>query len=112
MPTLRPDLDLEKIRRFCAKKVPPKLVDGVRLEVATRGQSVSIHELRPVWRGAPGEWTSMAIAQLRYDGDGTWTLYYGHRNGKSALYFDLDPKQPIDVLIHEVEDDPTCVFWG
>jgi len=26
----------------------------------------------PVWKGAPGEWTRMAIAH-RYEGDGSWT---------------------------------------
>lgn len=54
----------------------------------------------------------MPIAQLRYDGDGRWTLYFGDRNGKWVLYFDLDPRQPIDVLIDELRDDPTCIFWG
>ena len=56
-----------------------------------RGRRVSIHEQRPVWRGAPGDWTSMPIAQLRYEGDGRWTLYFGDRNGKWTQYFDLEP---------------------
>ena len=54
----------------------------------------------------------MPIAQLRYEGDGEWTLYFGDRNGKWTMYFDLDTKQPVDVLINELGDDPTCVFWG
>jgi hypothetical protein len=110
-----PELDVEKVKRFCAKKVPDTLADEVRLEVTIRGRSLSIHERRPVWRGAPGDWTSTPIAQFRYDGDGDgdgkWTLYFGDHNGKWVLYFDLDPKQPIHVLINELEDDPTCVFW-
>ena len=32
----------------------PNFADEVRLEVTTRGKSVSIHECRPVWRGRPG----------------------------------------------------------
>lgn len=112
MPTTLPDIDVEKVKRFCREKIPKSLADEVRLEVTTRGKNVSIHERRPVWRGAPGEWTSMAIAQLRYEGDGEWTLYFGDRNGKWVMYFDLDPKQPVDVLINELKDDPTCIFWG
>lgn len=54
----------------------------------------------------------MPIAQLRYEGDGEWTLYFGDRNGKWVLYFDLEPNQRVDVLIDELEEDPTCVFWG
>lgn len=112
MATVLPDLDVEKVRRFCREKVPESLHDEVRLEVTTRGKNVSIHECRPVWRGVPGEWTKMPIAQLRYEGEGTWTLYFGDRYGKWTMYFDLDPKQPVDVLIDELGEDPTCVFWG
>lgn len=112
MATVLPELDIEKVRRFCRTKAPDTLADEVRLEVTTRGKNVSIHERRPVWNGAPGEWTSMPIAQLRYDGGGAWTLYFGDRNGKWVMYFDLDPQQPVDVIIHELEHDPTSVFWG
>ena len=112
MPIVLPELDVEKVKRFCRQRVPDSLADEVRLEVSTRGKNVSIHERRPPWRGGPGEWTSMPIAQLRYEGDGTWTLYFGDRYGKWTMYFDLDPKQPVDVIIHELEEDPTCVFWG
>jgi Protein of unknown function (DUF3024) len=111
VPSVLPELDVEKVKRFCTKRVPDTLADEVRLEVSTRRKNVSIHERRPVWRGAPGEWTSMPIAQLRYEGDGAWTLYFGDRNGKWTMYFDLDPRQPVDV-INELEEDPTCVFWG
>ncbi len=54
----------------------------------------------------------MRIAQIRYEGDGTWTLYFGDRYDKWTLYFDLDSHQPIDVIINELEEDPTCLFWG
>jgi hypothetical protein len=112
VPIVLPELDVEKVRRFCKKRVPDTLADEVRLTVTTRGKNVSIHQRRPVWRGAPGEWTSMPIAQLRYEGDGEWTLYFGDRYGKWTMYFDLDPKQPVDTIIKELEEDPTCVFWG
>jgi hypothetical protein len=29
-----------------------------------------------------------------------------------GLSFDLDPKQPVDVIIDGLEEDPTCVVWG
>lgn len=111
--TVLPELDIEKVRRFCKARVPDTLADEVRLEVTVKGKRVSIHEQRPPWRGVPGEhWTSMPIAQLRYEGDATWTLYFGDRYGGWTMYLDLEPKQPIDVIIEELESDPTCVFWG
>ena len=88
-----------------------RVKDKVRLEVTVQAKRVSIHERRPPFLGV-GEWTSSPIAQVRYEGDGTWTLYFGDRYGKWTLYFDLDPKQSIDVIIKELEADPTSVFWG
>ena len=54
----------------------------------------------------------MPIAQIRYEGDGTWTLYFGDRYGKWTMYFDLDTNQPIARILDEIGADPTCVFWG
>jgi hypothetical protein len=54
----------------------------------------------------------MPIAQLRYQGDGTWTLYFGDRHAKWRLYIDLDTNQPVGVILDEIEGDPTCIFWG
>ena len=112
MAIVLPELDVEKVKRWCRARVPAKFADEVRLEVTTRGKSISIHERRPVWKGAPGEWTSMAIVQIRYQGDGTWNLYFGDRYGKWTEYFDLDSNQPIDVILDEMGVDPTAVFWG
>ena len=112
MATVLPELDVEKVRWWCRERVPAKFADEVRLEVITRGRSVSIYECHPIRKGAPGEWTKMAIAQIRYQGDGTWNLYFGDRNGKSIEYFDFDIDQPIGVILDELGLDPTSVFWG
>jgi hypothetical protein len=109
--TVLPEFDVEKLRRSCNKRVPDKLVDELCLAVTVRGRRVSIHECRPPYLGT-GEWTSMSIAQIRYEGEGLWTLYFGDRYGKWTEYLDLERCQPIDVIIAELEDDPTGVFWG
>jgi len=110
--TVLPELDIEKLRRSCRRRVPDTVADEVRLEVSVEGKRVSIHECRPPWRGGEGDWTAMPIAQLRYEGAGSWTLYFGDRYGSWTLYSDLEPRQPIDAIIDELESDPTCVFWG
>ena len=112
MATILPEIDVEKVKRYCRGKVPERLKDEVRIEASTRGRSISIHECRPIWKGAPGEWTKTSVAQLRYEGDGTWTLYCADRNNKWFLYFDLDSHQPVDVILEEIETDPTGIFWG
>jgi DUF3024 family protein len=107
-----PETDLEKLRRFCEDRVPEHVRDKVRLEIITRGKHVQLNERRPPWTGRPGEWTTSKIAQLRYDGHDLWTLYFADRYDGWTLYFDLDPHQPVDVIINELTEDPTCVFWG
>jgi hypothetical protein len=72
--TVLPDLDVEKLRRFCKGHVPDRVKDKVRLKVTVKAKRVSIYERRPPFLGV-GEWTSSPIAQVRYEGDGTWTLY-------------------------------------
>jgi Protein of unknown function (DUF3024) len=69
-------------------------------------------ECRPAWQGAPGEWTRMPVAQFRYEANGTWTLYFGDRYGTRTMCLELDPRQPIEVIIKDFDDDPTGVFWG
>lgn len=112
MATVLPEIDVEKVKRYCRAKIPERLHNEVRIETSIRGKSISIHECRPIWRGAPGEWTKTSVAQLRYEGDGTWTLYSADRNSKWFLYFDLDSHQPVDVILEEIEADPTGIFWG
>jgi hypothetical protein len=112
MPVVLPDLDVEKVRRFCRTRIPDAVANNVRLEATTRSRSVFIHERRPPWDGSPGEWTSMPIAQPRYEDDGKWTLFFANQYRKWVRYPELEPKQPIDVLISEINQDPTCIFWG
>jgi Protein of unknown function (DUF3024) len=110
--TVLPEFDVEKVKRWCEDRVPARVRDKVRIEMTTKGKTISIYERRPHWQGKPVEWSKTRIAQIRYEGDGTWTLYFGDRHDKWTLYFDLDPHQPIDVIINELEEDHTCVFWG
>ena len=107
-----PDLDVEEVQRACQRRVPDQLKGEIRLEVTVKGKRVSIHEHRPVWRGTPTDWTSTPIAQLRYEEDGLWTLYVGDARGKWTQYFELEARQPIDLIINELDTDPTGIFWG
>lgn len=107
-----PELDIRRIRNYCAGKVPSRLADRIRIEFDVRGKSVTIRECRPPWRAEVGsEWTRKKVAQLRYDETaGSWRLYASDRNGRWMKY----PACPgrAAQLLDEIESDPTGIFWG
>jgi hypothetical protein len=103
-----------KVRAFCERRIPADARDEVRLEFSVRGNAIAIIERRPPWRVDFGpEWSSMKIAQLRYDAaTQTWSLWWADRNERWNSYWDVDPTPDIDDLLREIGEDPTAVFWG
>ncbi|MBA3071919.1 MAG: DUF3024 domain-containing protein, partial [Nitrospirae bacterium] len=77
------------------------------------GNSVTIFENRAPWHPDMKEWTSMPIAQIRYDDKtGKWTLYCADRNDKWHEYYDIEPTKNIGEILAEIDEDPTGIFWG
>lgn len=108
-----PDADLDKIRRYCHEKTPPDLRDEMRIEATVRGNSVTLADHRPPWDGSAGEWMTFPIAQLRYnDSTGRWSLYLADRNSRWHPYPDLEPVRDVEILLQEIDDDPTGIFYG
>jgi hypothetical protein len=109
-----PETDLARIRRFCEKQVPPEMRDQVRVEHRVRGRTVTIVEHRPPWNPALGpEWTDTPQARMKYNDETTgWTLFWFDRNSRAHAYDLLEPDQPIERLLAEYDDDPTCIFKG
>jgi hypothetical protein len=116
MPVPREALEpaIRHVEAFCANRVPDELGDEMRLEHTVRGSSITIIERRAPWSELIGpEWTSMKIAQLRYDESaGTWTLYAADRNERWHVYEFIEPASDVGPLLAEVADDPTGIFWG
>jgi hypothetical protein len=49
---------------------------------------------------------------MRFDPEtNLWSLYWADRNSRWHRYDDLDPG-PVDELLREIAEDPTCIFWG
>lgn len=108
-----PDLDLARIRAYCEAKTPRALRAEMRVEARVRGNSVTVLECRPPWPEGAGDWTRAPLAQLRYNpAMRSWTLYWADRNDRWHLYELIDADQPVQRLIDEIEQDPTCIFWG
>jgi hypothetical protein len=116
MPMPREALEpaLRQVEAFCATRVADDLRDEIRLEHTVRGSRITLIERRPPWSEmVEPEWTSMKIAQLRYDErTRTWTLFAADRNERWHAYDFIEPAGDVGPLLAEVADDPTAIFWG
>ena len=110
MPAAVRDDVVRHVALFCDNRT----TQDVRLEHSIRGNSITIVERRPPWSELVGpDWTSMKIAQLRYDDRSrTWLLYAADRNDRWFLYDDVAPARDVGPLLAEIGDDPSGIFWG
>ena len=107
-----PDDALRLVQLFCDRRVPPS--DEVRLELAVRGNAVTIVERRPPWREDYGpEWSSSPVARLVFDpGAATWSLRCPDSNGRWHRYDEIPPSHDLGTQLVEIDRDPTGIFWG
>lgn len=55
----------------------------------------------------------MKIARIDFDqASRGWTLWAYDRNERSLFYPELEPNVSLDAVIQEIDEDPTCIFWG
>src|SRR5947208_11195893 len=109
-PMALPELDVARVQRWCAARVPEHARHQVRLECQLAPQHLTILERRAPWREDSGpEWTSFPIARLRYTiADKSWTLYWRDRNLRFHSYDPLEPSHQVNDLPTELDHDPTC----
>ncbi len=113
LPQLVKALVEKKLDAFCRKRVSPRVADKLKLSFAIRGNSITIFENRAPWRPEVTEWTSMPIAQMRYEPrTGKWTLYCADRNDRWHKYMGVTPTNEINKILAEIDRDPTGIFWG
>ena len=109
-----PELDVTRVQRWCAARVPEHARHQVRVECEIGRSDVTIVERRTPWRADFGpEWSCLPIARLRYTKtSGTWTLYWRDRNLRFHRYDHIAPSANVGELIGEIDRDPTGIFWG
>jgi hypothetical protein len=102
-----PELDVARVQRWCAARVPEHARHQVRVECQVAPRHLTIVERRAPWREDAGpEWTSFPIA------DKSWTLYWRDHNLRFHLYDLRAPSTRVDDLLTEIDRDPTSIFWG
>ena len=98
----------EMVAAYCDQRS----TDDYRIEHATRGAGITIVERRPPWNPDFGsEWSSMKIAQLRYDERARrWNLYAAGSDDRWHAYEFAAPD--VARLLGAIEQDRTGIFWG
>lgn len=107
-------MDVARVQRWCAVRVPERARDQVRVECASCPTTHHCRRAARPWREDVGpEWTSFPIARLRYTAaEKSWTLYWRDRNLRFHLDDPLAPSSRVDDLRTEINRDPTRIFWG
>ena len=101
-----------RVREYCDQKLAKWSGYDIHLDFKFRGNSVTLYEERPTFFD-PSDWVRTVIAQFRYNPKTKeWTLYCADRNSRWHEYIDLLPSTDLDVLLREVDRDPTGIFWG
>lgn len=98
------------VRAYCEQRS----TDDYRIEHELRGSSITILERRPPWNPAYGsEWSSLKVAQLRYDDRaGRWRLYSHDSSDRWHPYELASPAPEVAPLLVAIEEDRTGIFWG
>ena len=105
---------VEVVRRWAHDQTPEEFRDRMRVEVEETPRGLTIVEcsLMPDMDGEAG-WLRVPSARLAYaSGRREWTLYCFDSNSKAHRYPDFEPSAKIKDLLDEIDDDPTCIFWG
>jgi hypothetical protein len=59
------------------------------------------------------EWSTVGVARLRYTATKReWTLQSADSNGRWSRCEYINPVARVDVLLDEIDRDPTGIFWG
>lgn len=89
--------------------IRPELDFGFRIF----GQSVELFEIRPVWRGAPGEKMEHAVAKATYvKVRSVWKVFWQRANLKWHSYEPNPEVNSLEDFLAVVERDEYGCFYG
>lgn len=100
------------LRPICAPHHDPAVAAQLRHGYRIEGYSVVLFESRPAYR-PPHDWHDRDVAKFRFvKTKRMWELFCQFRDLKWHTYEPLPESSDLDVLVAEVRNDPTGIFWG
>ncbi len=112
IPELARDQAQQVLSDLIERRSPQGLRDKIRLSTRVLGNTMTLFEHHPAF-DEPDAWAELEVAQFRYDPTSQlWSLYCADRNGRWHRYTHTRPTRDFAALAREVDEDPTCIFWG
>jgi len=100
------------LARFYDRRLLAHVQHQIRLHHTIRGNSITLFEIRPGFDKS-AVWVKSPVAQFRLrPSTGLWTLYWCDRNQRWRPYEDRAATRNLEMLLTEVDRDPTSIFWG
>ena len=101
------------IGEWCLHRVPPNLKRDIDHDYEVEGQSVTLLEVRPLWRGPAGQFTRSPIVKLRYiKSSAIWKIYWRRQSGDWDLYTPSPTAKNLTVAMAIIEADKYGCFFG
>lgn len=102
----------KQLSAYCEARVPLHVRNKVRMSFRISGHDVILFEERPAFQ-PPHDWHELPVAKFTYVRTRRlWRLYCLHRDLKWHEYRRLPAAGEFDILLREVDEDPTHIFWG
>ncbi len=112
------ELEAARVRKaveaFMAKRRPPlNIRSQVDLGSRISGQSVEIFEVRPAWKGRPGEKLEHPFAKATFiRSRGVWRVFWLRQDLKWHSYGPMPEVKSAEEFLQLVTDDAHACFFG
>lgn len=101
------------IGQWCLNLAPAHIKAQLDYDYEVDGQAVTVFEVRPLWRGAPGEKTRHAFAKFRfYKSRQACQIYWMRASGKWESYEPDPSARNLERAVAIVEEDRYGCFFG
>jgi len=101
------------VGQWCLEKVLPELKKQIDHDYEVDGQSVTMFEVRPAWRGHPGEVTRRGFAKFRYvKSSELWHIYWMRQTGKWDSYEPASAACSLEEALTIIDTDTYGCFFG
>ena len=96
-----------------SRRPPPHIRPKLDLGFRIARQSVEIFEIRPVWRGLPGQTQEGAVAKATYVRTiNRWRVFWQRRDLKWHIYDPMPEVVTIEEFVALIHADSQACFFG